>query len=91
MILFVSGAVTFAFLVAAIFFLKFWKSTADRLFLGLGIAFFLFALNQLTAALLGPADERSGYSYLLRVIGFSVILVAIISKNYSKDVDKSEL
>ena len=30
---------------------------------------------------LGAADERIGYAYLLRVIGFVLILVAIIDKN----------
>ena len=46
MIEFLSGAVTLGFLVAARFFIRFWRKTADRLFLAFAFAFVLFALNQ---------------------------------------------
>jgi hypothetical protein len=81
MIEFLSGAVTLGFAVAALFFLRFWRSTADRLFLAFAAAFFLLALCQLLAAWLGAADERVGYTYVLRVVGFVLILGAIIDKN----------
>jgi hypothetical protein len=44
---------------------------ADRLFLAFGVAFVLLALNQALAWWLGDADERVGYTYLLRVLGFA--------------------
>jgi hypothetical protein len=78
---FLSGAVTMGFLTAALFFVRFWRKTSDRLFLAFSIAFVLLALNQLLAAWLGQADERVGYTYLLRVLGFVLILAAIIDKN----------
>lgn len=81
MIEFLSGAVTLGFLIAAVFFLRFWRRTADRFFLSFATAFALLALNQGIASWLGAADERIGYAYLLRVIGFVLILVAIIDKN----------
>jgi hypothetical protein len=81
---FLSGAVTLGFIVAAVFFLRFWRKTADRLFLAFAIAFFLLALNQALAQWLGAADERVGYTYLLRVIGFVLILAAIVDKNLSR-------
>jgi hypothetical protein len=81
MIEFMSGAVTLGFVVAALFFLRFWRMTADRLFLAFAAAFFLLALSQGLAAWLGAGDERVGYTYLLRVFGFVVILSAIIDKN----------
>jgi hypothetical protein len=81
MIEFMSGAVTMGFAVAAIFFLRFWRITADRLFLAFAAAFFLLALGQGLAAWLGAGDERVGYTYLLRVFGFVLILSAIIDKN----------
>ena len=81
MIEYMSGAVTLGFVVAALFFLRFWRKTADRLFLSFGIAFVLLALNQALAQWLGAADERVGYTYLLRVLGFGLILGAIIDKN----------
>ena len=84
MIEFLSGAVTLGYIVAAVFFLRFWRRTADRLFLAFAWAFFLLALNQGVAQWLGAADERVGYTYLLRVIGFILILAAIVDKNFRK-------
>ena len=46
MIEYLSGAVTMGFVVAAIFFLRFWRRTSDRLFLSFALAFALLALNQ---------------------------------------------
>jgi hypothetical protein len=70
--------------VATLFFLRFWRKTADRLFLAFAIAFALLALNQGLAQWLGAADERVGYTYLLRIVGFILILVAIIDKNLQR-------
>lgn len=80
---YVSGAVTLGYLVAALFFARFWKRTRDRLFVAFAVAFVLLALNQALAQWLGAADERVGYTYLLRVLGFVLILAAIVDKNVS--------
>jgi len=81
MIAFLSGAVTMGFLVACVFFLRFWRKTSDRFFLAFAVAFFLLALNQALAQWIGAADERVGYTYLLRVLAFGLILGAIVDKN----------
>ena len=84
MIEFLSGAVTLGFLIAAVFFLRFWRRTRDRFFLAFAAAFLLLAANQALAQWLGAADERVMYTYLLRVLGFIIILAAIIDKNTGK-------
>jgi len=81
MIDFLSGAVTLGYLVAAAFFFSFWRKTADRLFLAFAIAFALFALNQGLAFALTVVSEPWSLIYALRVIGFVVILAAIVDKN----------
>jgi hypothetical protein len=81
MIEFMSGAVALGFLVCAGFFARFWRKTADRLFLVFAVAFALLALNQALAQWLGAADERVAYTYLVRVLAFGLILVAIVDKN----------
>ena len=81
MIEFLAGAVTLGHLVAALFFLSFWRRTADRLFLAFAVAFSLLALNQALAQWIGAADERVAYIYLLRVLGFLLILAGIVDKN----------
>lgn len=83
MIGFLSGAIAMGFLVGCLFFLQFWRKTHDRLFLAFAVAFFLLALNQALAQWIGAADERVGYTYLLRVLGFLLILAAIVDKNVS--------
>jgi peptidoglycan/LPS O-acetylase OafA/YrhL len=84
MIEYLSGAVTLGYAVAALFFLRFWRRTRERLFIAFAIAFVLLALNQALAQWLGAADERVGYTYLLRVLGFVLILAAIVDKNLSR-------
>jgi hypothetical protein len=83
MIDFLAGAVTLGYSVAAVFFLRFWRKTADRLFLAFGAAFALLAVNQVLAAVLEFGDERTPYVYSLRVLGFLLILWAVIDKNLS--------
>lgn len=81
MVEFLTGATTMGYTIAGVCFLRFWKRTRDRLFIHFAAAFWLFALNQLVVIVLGTADERAGYAYLLRVLGFASILVAIVGKN----------
>lgn len=88
MIEFLSGAITMGFVVAAGFFARFWRDTGDRLFLAFAVAFALLALNQALAQWLGAADERVAYTYLLRVLGFLLILGAIIDKNLAQSAKK---
>jgi hypothetical protein len=47
---FLPGAITMGFAFCALFFLRFWRTTRDRLFLGFSLAFFLLGTGQ---ALLG--------------------------------------
>ena len=78
---FLSGAVTFGFLLAGLFFLRFWRRTGDSLFLAFAVAFGLLGLGQALLALADvPVEERS-WLYLLRLAAFGIILAAIWMKN----------
>jgi hypothetical protein len=78
---FLSGAVAAAFVVAGLFFLRFWKRTRDGLFVAFAFAFWLLGLTQALLALTNiPVEERS-WLYLLRLAAFSLILVSIFFKN----------
>jgi hypothetical protein len=81
MVEFLAGAVALGYFVSGMYFLRFWRKTHDRLFLSFAAAFWLMAANQTIVSLLGAADERSGYAYILRVLGFVIILLAIADKN----------
>ena len=78
---FLSGAVTFGFAMAALYFLRFWRQTRDGLFLAFAGAFLLLGLNQALLVLSNvPAEERS-WLYLLRLAAFILIIIAIAWKN----------
>lgn len=85
MTVFFSGMITMGFLMAALFFLKFWSQTRDELFAVFAIAFFLFAINQgLISGIASSRDEKI-FVYLLRLAGFSLIIFAIVRKNWRSD------
>ncbi len=78
---FLSGAVTCGFLVAGLFFLRFWKRTRESLFLSFAWAFWLLGLAQAILALGNfPVEERS-WIYLIRLAAFMLILFAVFRKN----------
>ena len=78
---FLSGALTMGFLVAGLFFLRFWKRTHDGLFIAFALACWLLGLTQALLALSNiPVEERS-WLYLLRLAAFALILVSIGYKN----------
>jgi hypothetical protein len=69
------------FLVAGLFFLRFWRRSQDRLFLAFALAFWLLGAGQAMLALTNiPVEERS-WLYLVRLAAFSLILVSIALKN----------
>lgn len=78
---FLSGAITLGFVVAGLFFLRFWKRTGERLFIAFALAFWLLGLGQALLSLTNiPVEERS-WLYLLRLAAFLLILVSVWSKN----------
>ena len=81
MIEFFSGVVTAGYLVAAAFFFRFFRKTRDRLFVAFAAAFLFFALNQAAVGLFHVATEPESLVYVLRILGFVVILAAILDKN----------
>jgi hypothetical protein len=78
---FVSGLITMGFVVAGLFFLRFWRRTGDQLFAAFALAFWMLAANQsLLVFVRIPIEERS-WLYLLRLGAFTLILAAVIAKN----------
>lgn len=75
------GAASMAFTGAAIFFLRFWRQTADRFFALFAVAFLLLALNYGALGAIAPTHEERSLLYLLRLAAFLVILAAIVMKN----------
>ena len=68
------------FLVAGLFFFRFWRKSRDVLFGAFSAAFILFALDQLALALQAGASV-GGISFLFRLAGFALLIIAIFRKN----------
>ncbi len=81
---FLSGVVGMAYAVAALFFLRFWRRAKDTLFLTFAAAFALLALNQSLIGIFGVESEMRVAFYTLRLIGFLLIIGAIIRKNMAR-------
>lgn len=84
MSIFISGAITMGYLVAGIFFLRFWRDTRDRLFAMFGAAFFLLALQRFGLVLTLDVSERAPLWYFVRLLAFVIIIIAIVDKNRKK-------
>lgn len=78
---FLAGMTTMGFIVAAIFFMSFWRRTRDGLFMTFGIAFFLLAINQGAIALSGGPRDEQLFAYALRIVAFGLLISAIMGKN----------
>jgi hypothetical protein len=75
------GALAMASLVAALFFLRFWRHTRDRFFLFFAIAFFVDALDRVALGLTAVAQAHEPFFYGVRLLTYGLILAAIVDKN----------
>ena len=78
---FMAGAITLGFLVAGMFFLRFWRDTRDTLFAAFAGAFVLLGCGQALLTFLAVEDEEKSWLYLVRLAAFLCLLLAIVRKN----------
>jgi hypothetical protein len=77
---FLRGFIAMGYLVAGLFFLRFFTRTRDRLFLKFCLSFWLLGVLR-TAMLLVVDPTEQHYLYWLRLVAYFLILAAIIDKN----------
>ena len=75
------GAIAMASIVIGTFFLRFWARTRDRFFLFFAVAFILEGVNRVLLGLNEGASENEPIFYLVRLLSFVLILIAIVDKN----------
>ena len=78
---FFAGAASISLLVIALFFLRFWKTTRDRLFLFFAGCFLCLMVERIVRATMPMENELAPYVYSIRLVAFVLILVAIMDKN----------
>ena len=75
-----AGVLIMGYLVAALFFLRFWQQTLDRFF-GLFAASFVILAVQRMALVVVDVQANAVWLYSLRLLAYLLILGAIIEKN----------
>ncbi|HVY25748.1 MAG TPA: DUF5985 family protein [Polyangiaceae bacterium] len=75
---FLHGAITLASLAIALFFLRYWRSTHDRLFAMFSAAFALLAIHWLVSS---AWPHMTMQAHALRFFAFVLIALAVLDKN----------
>jgi hypothetical protein len=78
---FLGGAICMGWLVIALFFVRFWRTTRDRLFLFFAAAFLVLMSERLIREWLMISTEWEPVVYSLRLGAFILILIGIADKN----------
>lgn len=81
LIIFLQGATSMGCVALAVFFLRFWQRSRDRLFAMFSLAFLVFAINRVTIVLYANNTEVEAVIYGARALAFALILLAILDKN----------
>jgi uncharacterized membrane protein YadS len=69
------------YLVAGVFFLRFWFRIRDILFPIFALAFWLLALNQALLAIFEIKDESRSIVFVFRLVAYILIAAAVAAKN----------
>lgn len=78
-----SGAIAMAFLTIGLFFLRFWKKTSDLFFLAFAASFWILSFER-TLLPLYRDSEFKPFIYIMRLLAFILIIIAVIYKNAPK-------
>ena len=77
------GALVVMSVLAAVFFLRYWRTGHDRFFLWFAGAFVTFGVSWALLVYDTGASEHTPLIYAIRLFGFLQILAAILLKNRS--------
>jgi hypothetical protein len=78
---FIWGVLTTESAMAALFFLRFWRLSGERLFLYFALAFVAMAVNWVGLSAVDPAFELRHFVYLFRLLAFVLIIAGIVDRN----------
>jgi len=80
---YVSGYLSLGYAVVSVFFLRFWRESGDRLFALFAAAFALLTVQRIALAGSIAFDQETTWAYVLRLLAFLLIIVAVVDKNRS--------
>jgi hypothetical protein len=87
--IFLSGFAAAAFLASAVFFLKFWRASREKLFLYFAGAFGLLGAERVVGAAYSSSfgyqadyvENARSWIYIFRLLAFVVLIFGIVRKN----------
>jgi uncharacterized protein DUF5985 len=79
--LFLWGAIAMCCAAVALCFLRYWRTSGERLFIFFAIAFLALSLNWTGLAFIDPGVELRHTLFLFRLAAFILIIVGIVDKN----------
>ena len=78
------GGIAVASGFAAVIFLRFWLRTRDRFFLYFSLSMWIEAAQRVAFGLVPELTEANPLSYLVRLVAYGLIILAILHKNWGK-------
>jgi len=78
---FLDGAAFAGLLGVAVWFLRSWSDTRDRLLLAFAVAFGILAVNRILIAALDRPEQTATELYAIRAAAFILIIAAIVGHN----------
>ena len=79
------GGIAVGCLAVGLFFLRYWRSSGDRFFMFFMLSFWIEALNRVHLAVNTAWTEESSVHYVVRLVSYGLIVVAIWDKNRRRD------
>lgn len=76
-----AGAIALASLAVGLFFFKYWYRSRDRFFLYFALSFWIEGLSRIHMGLHQAPREDVPVYYLIRILSYGLILLAIWEKN----------
>jgi len=86
--MFLLGMISMGSAVAAILFLRFWRTSHERLFLWFAAAFLCEAMNRAAFAWQGAGDDATLPYLLARLFFFLLILGGVAEKNLRRPLPR---
>jgi hypothetical protein len=83
---FLWGALSMGSAIIALCFLRYWRTSGERLFAWFAVAFAMLGLNWLGLAYIDPSVESRHTLYLLRLAAFVLIIIGVLDKNH-REID----
>ena len=77
------GAVIMGDVIAALFFVRFWKLTDDRFFLFFAASFIAIAVSRVVVDENLPPIGYEPFGYMIRILSYLFIIAGILYKNTS--------